>query len=121
MSDDTISRQAAITTAVRAAIDWHKLANPQHSIAYCIGEAMRELPSAQPELNEWCHDCKEYDKKRHCCPRWNRVIKTALADAQPEITEQQIAEYCRKRNLVLITHESYAMLIKAYYDRRNSV
>lgn len=46
---DTISRQAAITTAVRAAIDWHRLANPQYSIAYCIGEAMRQLPSAQPE------------------------------------------------------------------------
>ena len=46
---DLIDRQAAIVTAVRAAIDWHKLANPQHSIAYCIGEAMRELPSVQPD------------------------------------------------------------------------
>ena len=46
---DLIDRQVAIVTAVRAAIDWHKLANPQYSIAYCIGEAMRALPSAQPE------------------------------------------------------------------------
>ena len=49
MKDDCISRQAAIDAAVRAAIDWHRLANPQYSIAYCIGEAMRGLPSAQPE------------------------------------------------------------------------
>lgn len=49
LSNDCISRQAAIATAVRAAVDWHKLANPQYSIAYCIGEAMRQLPSAEPE------------------------------------------------------------------------
>lgn len=44
------------------------------------------LPSAQPEPNydEWCTDCKEYDKERHCCPRWNRVIRETLKDAQPE-------------------------------------
>lgn len=45
--DDTISRQQAIATAVSAAIGWHGLANPQYSIAYSIGEAMRALPSAQ--------------------------------------------------------------------------
>lgn len=44
-----------------------------------------ELPSAQPDIDEWCHDCKEYDKERHCCPRWNRVIRQTLKDAQPEI------------------------------------
>ena len=45
-----------------------------------------QLPSAQPEphYDEWCDDCKEYDKERHCCPRWNRVIRRALKDAQPE-------------------------------------
>ena len=47
---ELIDRQEAIVTAVRAAVDWHKLANPQYSIAYCIGEAMRQLPSAQPDL-----------------------------------------------------------------------
>ena len=44
---DLIDRQAAIATAVTAAIKWHAFANPQYSIAYCIGEAIRELPSAQ--------------------------------------------------------------------------
>lgn len=47
MRDDTISRQQAIATAVSAAIDWHRLANPQYSIAYIIGEAIRALPSPQ--------------------------------------------------------------------------
>ena len=45
-----------------------------------------QFPSAQPEqhLDEWCVDCKEYDKEKHSCPRWNRVIRQTLLDAQPE-------------------------------------
>lgn len=45
---------------------------------------IKKLPSAQPErrFDEWCTDCKEYDKEKHCCPRWNRVIRTTLQEAQ---------------------------------------
>ena len=43
------------------------------------------LPAAEPGIDEWCTDCSEYDNERHCCPRWNRVIREALKDAQPEI------------------------------------
>lgn len=48
---------------------------------------IEDLPSTQPEphYDEWCDDCKEYDKERHCCPRWNRVIRQTLKDAQPEL------------------------------------
>ena len=49
-----------------------------------ILEVLTALPSAQ-HYDEWCHDCKEYDHERHCCPRWNNVIREALKDAQPEI------------------------------------
>lgn len=48
-----------------------------------ILEVLTALPSAQ-HYDEWCTDCKEYDQEHHCCPRWNRVIKTTLADVQPE-------------------------------------
>lgn len=35
--------------------------------------------SAQPySLDEWCDTCKEYDSERHCCPRYNRVIRDAM-------------------------------------------
>ena len=45
---------------------------------------MKELPSAQPpyNLDEWCHDCKEYDQERHCCPRWNRVIRKTVDELE---------------------------------------
>lgn len=47
-------------------------------------EALAQLPSAQPELHydEWCTDCKEYDQTKHCCPRFNKVIKNTLKDVQ---------------------------------------
>ena len=59
-------------------------------------KAILELPSAETEMNfdEWCTDCKEYDHEKHCCPRWNRVIRQALKDAQPEIIE---CKDCRHR------------------------
>ena len=44
------------------------------------------MPSAQPEyrLDEWCTDCKEYDTERHCCPRFNQVIRTTLDEMKSE-------------------------------------
>lgn len=76
-NDDLISRKMAIeelrvefkripTTAIRAI------------------ERLNGLPPAQPDLNQWCMDCKEYDQEKHSCPRFNRVIREALKDAQPE-------------------------------------
>ena len=68
---DLISRQAAIDAVNRAVT--------QEVASW----SLQELPSAQPEqnLDEWCADCREYDKEKHCCPRFNRVIRTAIADA----------------------------------------
>lgn len=28
--------------------------------------------------DEWCTGCKEYDTEKHCCPRFNRVIRETL-------------------------------------------
>ena len=46
----------------------------------------KHLPSAQPEqhYDEWCTGCKEYDQKRHNCPRWNKVIRQTLKDIEPK-------------------------------------
>ena len=78
---DTISRQAAID----AIISFFKLTDYNES-AYAVRTVLGDLPPAQSESNydEWCTDCKEYDKEKHSCPRWNRVIRQTLQDAQPE-------------------------------------
>ena len=31
---------------------------------------------------EWCHDCKEYDAERHCCPRWTKVIRKMVEEVR---------------------------------------
>lgn len=68
LQGDAISRQAAIAEeALKSA--------KESMISIC-----KALPSAQPGLDEWCHDCAEYDQERHCCPRFNRVIRETLEE-----------------------------------------
>ena len=45
-------------------------------------DEIEKLPSAERDykFDEWCTECKEYDKERHCCPRFNHVIRTAIDD-----------------------------------------
>ena len=74
----------------RADIEWHNFMvsdgnGMYHEEKVAYKSQIDELPSAQPDLDEWCTDCKEYDTERHCCPRWNRVIRETLKDAQTEI------------------------------------
>ena len=58
--------------------------------AYCALEGAVEKVEAmktdQPErkTDEWCTDCSEYDHERHCCPRFNRVIRTVLDEVKPQ-------------------------------------
>ena len=67
--DDLISRQAAIDLADAM---WE--ATHDKNI-HELWSKLKDLPPAQPDLDEWCTDCKEYDQEKHCCPRWNRVIR----------------------------------------------
>ena len=77
---DLIDRQAAIDALAMADAKkgWKSLRLSE------IQKLLLELPSAQPSLDEWCTDCKEYDAERHCCPRWNRVIRETLKDVRTE-------------------------------------
>lgn len=43
-------------------------------------EKIGELPTIERKTDEWCSDCKEYDQERHCCPRFNRVIRKTLSE-----------------------------------------
>ena len=68
--------------------------NEKFAVRYCILILKGLSVKAEPEqrYDEWCTDCKEYDHERHCCPRWNRVIRETLNDAQPRwipVSERQ--------------------------------
>jgi len=54
---------------------------------------LRKLPSVQPQrTDEWCTDCAEYDSEKHCCPRFNRVIRQTLSE-QPKIIHCRDCKY----------------------------
>lgn len=59
---------------------------------YDLSEAVNLAIAAieqQGEDNEWCLDCKEYDKEQHCCHRFTKVIRQAVEDHRMERQEQQ--------------------------------
>ena len=90
---DLISRQAV----VKFFNDWISCLdeNCHHqSVAdmIIIKNDFKNLPSAQPDermLHESCTDCPLYDKDRHSCPRFNKVIPVTLRELQSAQPEQR--------------------------------
>lgn len=78
--EDAISREDAIKTAIEAVDDWDGGCNL--SRADIIEKAIESLPSVQPQYktSEWCHDCSEYNHDKHCCPRFNKVIRNTVEE-----------------------------------------
>lgn len=54
-----------------------------------LTDLINGVPSAQPDTDEWCLDCKEYDQEKHSCPRWNRVIRQTVEDWKAEQPERK--------------------------------
>ena len=79
--DDLISKQTALNSPVTMVSE---------GLVWIPAYYIKDLPPEQPDTNEWCTDCKEYDSEKHCCPRFNRVIRNALKDAQP-LTDADIS------------------------------
>ena len=92
---DLIDRQAAIDA----------LTHKWNGMVTSVFDVINSLPSAQPDLDEWCTDCKEYDKERNSCPRWNRVIKETLNDLQEErktqLSEESTTSDCISRQAAI--------------------
>lgn len=85
--DDLISKQDAVNTSLEFFVEFLGGALHENAQKELITRFQR-LPSAHPELDEWCTECKEYDHEKHNCPRYNRVIREAVE----EIQENQIPE-----------------------------
>ena len=79
--DETITKKQAIE-AITDELD--RIDHVPKWIFDRLERAIRKLPSAESESFEWCTDCKEYDQEKHCCPRWNKVIKNTLVEVERE-------------------------------------
>ena len=43
-----------------------------------------ERRKTNDETFEWCHDCKEYDQKNHCCHRWSKVVRDTVDELEKD-------------------------------------
>lgn len=41
-------------------------------------------------MNEWCTGCKEYDTEKHCCPRFNQVIRRTMNERINALLDERI-------------------------------
>ena len=76
-TDDLINRQETIDALDNIKIPRNASWYPYYQQALT---AMSRLPSAYPETDSFCTDCKEYDQERHFCPRFDRVIKRTVEE-----------------------------------------
>ena len=40
--------------------------------------------SEDAKLDEWCNQCNEYDQQKHCCPRFNHVIRNTVDELKKQ-------------------------------------
>ena len=120
--EDAISREDAIKTAIEAVDDWDGGCNL--SRADIIEKAIESLPSVQPQYktSEWCHDCSEYNHDKHCCPRFNKVIRNTIEEMkQPKtghwipVSERLPDEFA----VVLCNTDSEEIFIATYLGKMN--
>ena len=92
--NDLISRQAAIKYLMTN-MNWYDEDGYESDDDFkreCKTELINGVPSAQPDermLHESCTDCPLYDKDRHSCPRFNKVIPVTLRELQSAQPEQR--------------------------------
>jgi hypothetical protein len=75
---------------------------------------IEELKALEQESQtfEWCHDCKEYDHDKHCCPRFNNVIRKTVEEIKQPKTAHWIVE---KGGSYLGMKNGYCSNCKNYY------
>ena len=56
---------------------------------YSVVGHIVDMPSENPEADEWCTDCPAYDHEKHYCPRFRKVIRRTVQ----EIQEERIPEH----------------------------
>lgn len=79
-------------------------------------EAGQRNAQPEPHYDEWCTDCKEYDQERHRCPRWNKVIRETLKDAQSEIVRCKDCKYYKTKFCALDTWTNEITIYNAQPD-----
>lgn len=81
--------------AVLDALERYKDDSAFASVVVDCMDIIGQLPTVEPGEDEWCQDCKEYDTEKHCCPRFNRVIRETVTEVR---AEQKTGKWVNNRN-----------------------
>ena len=85
--------------------------------AYIIG-TLEEVPSAEQEEFEWCHDCKEYDQEAHCCHRWSKQIRQTVEELKGNYIDAEALKQELSKAPVWTTLSVMEMIDKIEGSRR---
>ena len=79
------------------------------AIAKYVADGLMELPSAEA-VHESCEDCPLYDKERHNCPRFNKIIPRTIAEVQGDLISRADAIKAVSRAIWHYPNECYKNL-----------
>lgn len=65
-------------------IEWIKNTHPEQITCEALTLAIAALEQQEKAYDEWCPDCKEYDKEKHCCHRFTKVIRQTVEECKKE-------------------------------------
>lgn len=78
-NEEAIQFLQAVKGCLLASNSWTE--STHEPIKEAFGIAIEALEQQKEyKLDEWCTDCKEYDQEKHCCPRFNRVIRRTVEE-----------------------------------------
>lgn len=60
----------------------------EHTATKALTLAIAALEQQEKAFDEWCPDCKEYDKEKHCCHRFSKVIRQTVEEYRRTKHEQ---------------------------------
>lgn len=87
----------------REAVKLMELVSKQYSRRQGVKEAITMSILALKEVEkhketfDWCTGCKEYDYEKHCCPRWNKMIRDTVEENKAALKIVNCPE-CINRN-----------------------
>lgn len=79
MGEYRVSREKALEALrILNRGSWHESTHRTVTRKY-YAEILEKYINREPD--EWCLDCKEYDREKRCCPRFNHVIRETVLEA----------------------------------------
>ena len=69
--------------------------DPESADCVLLSEAIEIVNQAkdvvlEKECSEWCQDCKEYDKEKHHCPRFRKVILETIEENKEALVDKWV-------------------------------